>query len=256
MSRGLNRCGLAPTHVDKLSSQGLTKVSDYYETSPIVLLSKCQLNLEEVQEINRIVAGKLAPPPMNALAIRLKQQESHHTSFPTTVTSSTNLPTTSASASVSAPSSSSSSGLGQYSRVSTGSPSLDALIGGGFSWTGITEVVGSPGMGTFLIYVVVYYFVILLICIGLFPKCIPVYSFVFNFIRIRGISLVTGKTQLCLGCCAAMAVQGRGVVFIDTELKFDPLRLAGLVQSRLAAIRDSTSTMALTADRVLERVQV
>lgn len=63
---------------------------------------------------------------------------------------------------------------------------------------------------------------------------------------------ILGKTQLCLSCCAAMTLRGKGVVFIDTELKFDPLRLSSLVQSRLSLTVDSD----MTSEKVLERVQV
>ena len=69
-----------------------------------------------------------------------------------------------------------------------------------------------------------------------------------------------GKTQLCLSCCAATALRGRGVVFIDTELKFDPLRLDSLVKSRLPAEPvihgGDEGLVAKPEQQVLEKVQV
>ena len=142
MSRNLNRIGIAPTLVDKLSNAGVIRVSDYYESSLITLMTKCQLNRDEIEEINRLIAGKVAPAPMNGLQILLSN---HETASAETAVSSSSVP-----------SSSSSSGTGSGNVVtqspfcvSTGSTGLDALLGGGLPRVGITEVVGLPGMGEY-----------------------------------------------------------------------------------------------------------
>ena len=141
MSRNLNRIGIAPALVDKLSNAGVIRVSDYYESSLITLMTKCQLNRDEIEEINRLIAGKVAPAPINGLQILLSN---HETASAETVASSSSVP------------SSSSSGTGSGNVVtqspfcvSTGSTGLDALLGGGLPRVGITEVVGLPGMGKY-----------------------------------------------------------------------------------------------------------
>lgn len=44
--------------------------------------------------------------------------------------------------------------------------------------------------------------------------------------------LIEGKTQFCFSCSVETACSEKGVIFIDTELKFDPLRVANLLQSK------------------------
>jgi len=133
-SRNLNRIGIAPTLVDKLSNAGVIRVSDYYESSLITLMTKCQLNRDEIEDINRLIAGKVAPAPMNGLQILLRNRE----------TASAEI----AASSSSITSSNSGNVVSQSSFcVSTGSEGLDALLGGGLPRVGITEVVGLPGMG-------------------------------------------------------------------------------------------------------------
>lgn len=137
MSRNLNRIGIASTLVDKLSNAGVIRVSDYYESSLITLMTKCQLNRDEIEDINRLIAGKIAPAPMNGLQILLRNRE----------TASGEIAVSSSS--ITSSSSNSSGNVVSQSPfcVSTGSEGLDALLGGGLLRVGITEVVGLPGMG-------------------------------------------------------------------------------------------------------------
>lgn len=130
MSRNLNRIVYDAVLLDKLTNAGLIRVSDYYESSVITLMTKCQLNRVDIEKINQLIADKVAPAPMNALQIQLSHQKSGSEDV---------LVASSSSGVVS------SSGSNQY--VSTGSTGLDTLLGGGLSQIGITEVVGSPGMG-------------------------------------------------------------------------------------------------------------
>lgn len=52
--------------------------------------------------------------------------------------------------------------------------------------------------------------------------------------EIVGVSGV-GKTQFCFNCCVETVLSKSGsVIFIDTELKFDPLRLSNLLEYQVA----------------------
>lgn len=72
--------------------------------------------------------------------------------------------------------------------------------------------------------------------------------------EIVGVSGV-GKTQFCFNCCVETVLAKSGsVIFIDTELKFDPLRLSNLLEHRIA--QDGVLKIGITAERLLDKVKV
>ena len=72
--------------------------------------------------------------------------------------------------------------------------------------------------------------------------------------EIVGISGV-GKTQFCLSCCVENVLSKSGsVIFIDTELKFDPLRLSDLLEYRIA--HSGVSKIDTSVEYLLDKVKV
>ena len=60
--------------------------------------------------------------------------------------------------------------------------------------------------------------------------------------------LYIGKTQFCFNCCIEAVIQhNKSVIFIDTELKFDPLRLSQLITSKLTTSHLTSMTKSVTA---------
>ena len=99
--------------------------------------------------------------------------------------------------------------------LSTGSATLDSALGGGIDNKSITELVGVSG---------------------------------------------TGKTQFCFGCCvesilSSVSKAANNVVYIDTELKFDPMRLSKLFENRLALRNNGTQVMP-PIESLLDKIKV
>lgn len=110
------------------------------------------------------------------------------------------------------------------SYILTGSRILDSCLHGGLRRGCITEIVGPPGVG---------------------------------------------KSQFCFGCCVQAIKSGLtvnssgGVIYIDTELKFDPSRLNAIAENSSSNLKDGDpyngdefSSCSDQAEDILRRVQV
>ena len=102
----------------------------------------------------------------------------------------------------------------------TGSSTLDSALEGGIDNKSITELVGVSG---------------------------------------------TGKTQFCFSCCvesvlssaSSVSKVANNVVYIDTELKFDPMRLSKLFENRLSLRNDGTQNQVMQSiESYLDKIKV
>jgi hypothetical protein len=106
----MERLGLSTFKSEMIKKLNITKIQDFYEISPLTVFAETQLNISDLNEITEIVSKKVAPKPKTALELLI--EKSHDLRV-----------------------------------LSTGCQDFDEILGGGIYYDGITELVGSPGVG-------------------------------------------------------------------------------------------------------------
>ena len=118
MNRSIDRVGLSARYCEQLAKVSVKRVIDYYELSPLAIMMSSDLNYDDLKEINSVISRKLSPKPSTALELFHVSNNSYN------------------------------SNQLQIPRViSTGSETLNQVLGGGVLCRSITELVGPPGVG-------------------------------------------------------------------------------------------------------------